>query len=43
VGGGAGWDVHFKPVDAGENLVVLILDDGGVFYRAESGKNLVLK
>jgi hypothetical protein len=28
-----------KPVDSGENLVVLIPDDGGVFYRVEAGAN----
>jgi hypothetical protein len=26
-----------KPVDSGENLVVLIPDDRGVFYRVETG------
>jgi hypothetical protein len=28
-----------KPVDSGENLVVLIPEDGGVFYRVETGAN----
>jgi len=28
-----------KPVDSGENLVVLIPDDSGVFYRLEGGAN----
>ena len=28
-----------KPVDSGENLVVLIPDDGGVFYRTDTGIN----
>jgi hypothetical protein len=28
-----------KPVDSGENLVVLIPDDSGVFYRVETGAN----
>lgn len=28
-----------KPVDSGENLVVLIPDDSGVFYRVENGAN----
>jgi hypothetical protein len=28
-----------KPVDSGENLMVLIPDDGGVFYRLETGVN----
>jgi hypothetical protein len=28
-----------KPVDSGENLIVLIPDDAGVFYRVESGRN----
>jgi hypothetical protein len=31
--------VEAKSVDSGENLVVLIPDDGGVFYRAEVGSN----
>ena len=31
--------VEAKPVDSGENLVVLIPDDAGVFYRAEAGSN----
>lgn len=31
--------VEAKPVDSGENLVVLIPDDGGVFYRVEAGGN----
>jgi hypothetical protein len=30
-----------KPVDSGENLVVLIPDDAGVFYRVEAGSNRV--
>jgi hypothetical protein len=29
--------IEAKPVDSGENLVVLIPDDRGVFYRAETG------
>jgi hypothetical protein len=28
-----------KPVDSGENLVVLVPDDAGVFYRVETGAN----
>jgi len=28
-----------KPVDSGENLIVFIPDDDGVFYRAEAGQN----
>jgi hypothetical protein len=28
-----------KPVDSGENLVVLLPDDPGVFYQLENGKN----
>lgn len=28
-----------KVVDPGENLVVLIPDDGGVFYRVDTGAN----
>lgn len=28
-----------KPVDSGENLILLIPDDGGVFYRMEAGRN----
>jgi len=28
-----------KPVDSGENLVVLIADDGGVFYRMDVGNS----
>jgi hypothetical protein len=28
-----------KPVDSGENLIVLIPDDGGVFYRMDVGNN----
>ena len=31
--------VEAKPVDSGENLVVLIPDDDGVFYRMEVGSN----
>jgi hypothetical protein len=31
--------VEAKPVDSGENLVVLIPDDAGVFYRMEVGRN----
>lgn len=31
--------VEAKPVDSGENLVVLMPDDGGVFYRVEAGSN----
>lgn len=31
--------VEAKPVDSGENLVVLIPDDAGVFYRVEAGSN----
>ena len=31
--------VEAKSVDSGENLVVLIPDDGGVFYRVEAGSN----
>jgi hypothetical protein len=31
--------VEAKSVDSGENLVVLIPDDGGVFYRLEAGSN----
>ena len=31
--------VEAKSVDSGENLVVLIPDDRGVFYRAEPGGN----
>jgi hypothetical protein len=31
--------VEAKPVDSGENLVVLIPDDSGVFYRVETGSN----
>ena len=31
--------VEAKPVDSGENLVVLISDDSGVFYLAEPGRN----
>jgi hypothetical protein len=31
--------IEAKPVDSGENLVVLIPDDGGVFYRVEAGSN----
>jgi hypothetical protein len=31
--------VEAKPVDSGENLVVLIPDDAGVFYRVEVGSN----
>ena len=33
--------VEAKSVDSGENLVVLIPDDGGVFYRVEAGSNRV--
>lgn len=33
--------VEAKPVDSGENVVVLIPDDPGVFYRAEAGSNRV--
>jgi hypothetical protein len=33
--------VEAKPVDSGENVVVLIPDDVGVFYRAEGGSNRV--
>lgn len=33
--------VEAKSVDSGENLVVLIPDDAGVFYRAEAGNNRV--
>lgn len=29
--------IQAKPVDSGENLIVLISDDGGVFYRMEAG------
>jgi hypothetical protein len=31
--------IEAKPVDSGENLVVMIPDDGGVFYRVETGAN----
>jgi hypothetical protein len=31
--------IEAKPVDSGENLVVLIPDDAGVFYRVETGAN----
>lgn len=31
--------IEAKPVDSGENLVVLIPDDAGVFYRVEVGAN----
>jgi Transcriptional regulator, AbiEi antitoxin, Type IV TA system len=31
--------IEAKAVDSGENLVVLIPDDGGVFYRVETGGN----
>ncbi len=31
--------VEAKSVDSGENLVVLIPDDAGVFYRVEAGSN----
>jgi transcriptional regulator with AbiEi antitoxin domain of type IV toxin-antitoxin system len=31
--------VEAKPVDSGENLIVLIPNDAGVFYRVESGSN----
>ena len=31
--------VEAKVVDSGENLVVLIPDDAGVFYRAEAGSS----
>lgn len=31
--------VDAKPVDSGENLVLLIPDDAGVFYRLEAGGN----
>ena len=31
--------VEAKPVDSGENLVVLLPDDAGVFYRVEAGSN----
>ena len=31
--------VEAKVVDSGENLIVLIPDDAGVFYRAEPGSN----
>jgi hypothetical protein len=31
--------VEAKPVDSGENLVVMIPDDKGVFYRVETGTN----
>ena len=31
--------VEAKPVDSGENLVVMIPDDNGVFYRVETGSN----
>ena len=31
--------IEAKPVDSGENLVVLIPDDAGVFYRVEAGNN----
>ena len=31
--------VEAKPVDSGENLVVLIPDDAAVFYRVEAGSN----
>lgn len=31
--------VEAKPVDSGENLVVLIPDDAGVFYRVEAGSD----
>jgi hypothetical protein len=31
--------VEAKPVDSGENLIVLIADDGGVFYRMDAGSN----
>lgn len=33
--------IEAKSVDSGENLVVLIRDDAGVFYRAEAGNNRV--
>jgi hypothetical protein len=33
--------VEAKPVDSGENLVVLLSDDAGVFYRVESGSHRV--
>ena len=33
--------VEAKPVDSGENLVVLLPDDAGVFYRVEAGSNRV--
>jgi hypothetical protein len=31
--------IEAKPVDSGENLVVMIPDDGGVFYKVETGSN----
>jgi hypothetical protein len=31
--------IEAKPVDSGENLVVMIPDDNGVFYRVETGNN----
>ena len=31
--------MNSKPVDSGENLVVLIPDDAGVFYRVEAANN----
>ena len=31
--------VEAKPVDSGENVVVLIPDDAGVFYQAERNAN----
>ena len=31
--------VEAKPVDSGENIVVLIPEDKGVFYRVETGNN----
>ena len=31
--------IEAKSVDSGENLVVLLPDDAGVFYRAEPGSN----
>lgn len=31
--------VEAKPVDSGENFVVMIPDDNGVFYRVETGPN----
>lgn len=31
--------IEAKPVDSGENLVVSIPDDGGIFYRVDVGKH----